>query len=103
MVQDILISWGLGVLGAFIYTMVMLWKKVKTEKSLKGVWTENKLFWAIVVVLHLAISILLSVVPDAKGAVETLTGLAFEHTPMGYVMLGILLAGGTNVTGKKIT
>lgn len=94
---EILTAVGLMFLGSFIYTAFKLRDKVRSlEFSFKRLFKENVNFWIWILAMELCLSIAIVVVPDIKPSLETLVGIAFDHSKTSFITAGIALAGGTN-------
>lgn len=102
LVIEILQSWGMGVLGALVFTLYTVWDKIKASNGFNHnkFFGDNKLFWIVVIVLHLTISVAVVIEPKLANAIQGV-GFAIENNLMGYFLLGWFLAGGTNTVKKN--
>ena len=99
---EILYCFGLSVLGGTSFALLSVWKKIKTDRKFDAIkfFGENKAFWVVNTLLALCLSLLLNLEPDAKSFIQN-AGFVVETGRVGYVWIGIVLAGGTNSRLKK--
>jgi hypothetical protein len=98
---NILEHWGLGLLGALIYTVYKIWKKLNPLNkelgfSLSSFWKNHKDYLVAVIVLNLLIAISFEVLPETKTVISSLFSFDLENSLMGHFWLGWILSGGTN-------
>ena len=103
--EEILIIFGLGLLGILLYAGYQVWGKASEEGfSPKKFFNDNLVFWLVCIGFNLLLSLLIALVPDSREILHAL-GFAVEaDTFSGYVLLGIALATGSNktpLTGSK--
>lgn len=81
---------GLGLLGLAIFTVWSIREHLK-EFSFRILWSKNKPFWAWSLTMLFLFSVLLTVSPDATGAIKTFTGLDLADEPAAWLSLGLAL------------
>lgn len=104
-ILDILINFGLGLLGVLLTVGIIVREKIAKDSTLdlSKLIKDNIKFWIISLVLLLIIVIGVKVEPAIESIINGF--ISIENSRGGFFALGIMLAGGIDSSpiGKKLT
>tara|TARA_R110000823_G_scaffold306482_3_gene428917 strand:- start:855 stop:1211 length:357 start_codon:yes stop_codon:yes gene_type:complete len=89
---SILTMIGISILGSFLYSVINAKRHFKPKMFNHRIFLrENKYTWLYSFLICTIIAIIVNVIPDSAGAIESATGLAISSEIASFLTLGFAL------------